>query len=414
MKKIIFLIALIFLTGCTIFNFKEDTKSKYLEMTNLIDEIAFVDTYTIYGKYFNLSGEISLECKNLSLVLKNEEEELEYDLITKIKDNKTKFLTNELINEGIDLETIKIGEYVILLKNDDKYYTLKNKTDYLDLEYYTITKNKENRKISISFETLADTPFLYLNSSDTKLPADIYDIVIDPGHGGSDSGAVKNGYFESHINLDYAKMLKEELEKLGLKVKLTRDDDSNIATYGESGRVSIPYQTKAKLMLSIHMNSAINNVGRGGVEIYIPNQSDPKFASSLAKNIVGFTSSNYSSNVSNKVLPGVYLRTLSKTDLNNIKEEAEEKGYKPYERATLESTYYYIIRETGGIITNAYVDSRNLEKEWNHDYNSNHGCETYLLELGYMNSSSNLEILLTEKDEYIKAIILSIREYLEL
>lgn len=418
MKKIILLMIILIITGCKSFDVTMENKDKFEEIVDSLSGNAFIDTYTIYGRYFNLSGEIPLEVDNLVLVLKNEEFETEYNLITSVKDNKTIFKTNELINEGINLETIKEGEYVFLLKtiNSDKtsYYTLKNKTEYSNLEYYTITKDSKNLKINIEFDKYQDKEFLYLNAKEEKLPDNIYDIVIDAGHGGIDVGAHKNGYFESKINLDYAKKLESELIKLGLKVKMTRTSDTSIPNYGEEGRVSIPYLTKAKLMLSIHMNSAVNNVGNGGVEIYVANNSDTTFASNLAKNIVGFTSTNYSKNTFCKIDSGVYLRTLSKSDIKEIEEEAKEKGFTPYEKATTRSTYYYIIRETGGIVTGAYVDSRNKEKEYNHYYNSNHGCESYLLELGYMNSNTNLDILLKEKDSYIKGIVLSIKEYLNL
>ena len=418
MKKLIIVIfSLILITGCNFFGTDVKIKNEFFELANFINGEALVDSFTIYGRYFNLSGEVE-KVSNLSLVLKSKTEEIEYDLILDDSSNKTKFKSSELINGGINLETINNGEYVFLLKSvnngESKYYSLKNKTDYQDLTYYTITKDNSNDKINISFENIDNNSFLYLSSLETSLPDDIYDIVIDPGHGGEDSGASKNGYFESHINLDYAIKLKSELEKIGLKVKLTRDEDKRVETYGEDGRVSIPYTTKAKLLLSVHMNSDINNVGKGGVEIYVPNKIDTTFATNLAKNIVGFTSSSYSTNVSNKIDSGVYLRTLSKSDLENIKEEADELGFIPYEKAGFDSTYYYIIRETGGIITGAYVDSRNKEKEWNHFYDSNHGCESYLLELGYMNSSSNLNILLTEKDMYVKAIVESVKEYLEI
>lgn len=414
MKKIIYLllVMIIFITGCRMFDttFKESE----FDFKNLQDEVGLIEEFTIYGRYFNIKGEITKKIDNLILVLKNEKEEIEYGLITEFSDSKTKFKTNELINSGINLENIKIGDYVILLKSDDFYYTLKNKTSYKDLEYYTLTKNNSNNKINISFSSFNNKSFLYLECKEIKDLNNIYDIVIDAGHGGSDPGAIKNGYYESNINLDYTKTLKEELSKLGLKIKLTRDSDTYINTYGSDGRVSIPYKTKAKLMLSIHMNSTTYNIGNGGVEIYVPNNIDTSFASKIAKNIVDYTSTNYSKNKSNKLLNGVYLKTFSKSDLENIKEEAIKKGYTPYEKATLDTVYYYIIRETGGIITGAYVDNRNKDKEWNHYYNSNHGCESYLLELGYINSSTNLKILLTEKDKYVKAIVNSIKEYLEI
>ena len=418
MKNIIILILILLVTGCTIFKTELTNQDKMLTFRDYIKDVAYIDTFTIYGKYFNLSGELPLEVSNLILVLKSEELENEYELILERDENKVKFKTNEMINTGIDLEKIKEGEYVFFLKstNGDEvyYYTLENKTNYDDLTYYTITKNNKNLKMDIKFSKFKSTPFLYLEAKDVNLPSEIYDIVIDPGHGGSDSGASKNGFFESKLNLEYAILLKNTLEKHGLKIKLTRDRDESISNYGDNGRVSIPYQTKAKLMLSIHMNSALNNVGSGGVEIYTAYNSSFKFASSMAFNIVNYTSSSYSKNTSSKVDSGVYMRTLSKSDIKEIEEDAKKGGYKPYEKADTNSTYYYIIRETGGIVTRAYVDLRNKQKEGNKYYNSNHGCEAYLVELGYMNSNYNLKILLEEKDEYVKALEKAILAYLEI
>lgn len=417
--KILFLIILLLLTGCT--NFKDSYALKeeimndqtFQVFDNITDE-ALINKFTIYGKYFNLEGVVEGIYDNLTLVLKNKDFESEYSLIVTKNDSKTFFKTTELINDGINLEKIVNGNYFVLLKTNDKYITLKNNTSYSNLEYYTITRNNKNNKILIDFLNYQNINYLNLNCSFWENMENIYDIVIDPGHGGVDPGASKNGYFESHINLDYAKDLKEKLESYGLKVKLTRESDLTVSNYGVEGRVSIPYQTKAKLMLSIHMNSSFNNVLNGGFEIYVPNYADIKFASSIAHNIVESTSTIYSNNKSYKVSPGVYMRTLSNNDLKEIQKEALKKGYIPYEGATKESTYYYIIRETGGIVTGAYVDSRDKSKDGNIYYNSNHGVESYLLEMGYLNSKENLNIILKEKDKYIEAITKSVLEYLEI
>lgn len=411
MKKLIVIIfILLIFTGCQssakvveeVFETKEEVKG-----------VSNITNYTIYGRFFNLEGELDGNYDTLSLILKDKDLELEYPLIIEKQDNKTIYKTNKLINEGINLEKIKTGNYLIYLKENDNYYTLNNSTNYKDLEYYTITNNKKNNKITINFKKIDNNYYLLLNSIETKLPKEIYDIVIDPGHGGKDVGATSGSNHESKFNLDYSLLLKEELEKLGLKVKLTRTKDESISNYGKNGRVSIPYITKAKLMLSIHMNSA-KGIKNGGVEIYVPNHANNKFAKSIADNIVNNTSSNYSPNQSDKKENGVYLRTLTKNDLKEIETDAKKDGYKPYEKATTDSTYYYIIRETGGIITGAYIDNRNPKKEGNPYYNSNHGCESYLLELGYINSSSNLNILLKEKEKYVEAIVKSVKEYLEL
>lgn len=418
MKKIIFVfLIIILLSGCQKENMQEE---KLASTFKDISGEARVLVFTIYGRFFNLEGEIDGENKDLTLVMRNSsnDEEVEYKVFTRKEDNKTIFKTNELINDGINLEQVLEGNYILFLKSteDEKeiYYTLNNKTDYKDLEYYTITKNSSNRKINIKFNKYQDNNYMSLDCLKSKLPKNIYDIVLDPGHGGKDVGANKNGKYESQINLDYALSLKSSLEKLGLRVKLTREKDVSIPNYGEDGRVNFAYETRAKLFLSIHQNSAIYNVQDGGVEVYVPNHANTSFAESVVKNIVDMTSTTYSKNKSNKVKDGVYMRTLSATDIEDMQKEALKNGYEPYDKASTDSTYYFIIRETGGIVSGAYVDSRNKEKPWNNYYDSNYGSESYLFELGYINSSSNLDILVKEKDKYVEAITKSIKDYLEI
>lgn len=416
MKKILLiLLIIIFITGCTKSFAKNDIE--VFNFTNDIKDSILINSYTIYGRFFNISGTIK-NTNNLKLILKNNNNELEYELFTEAKENEFIFKTNKLINEGINLENIKEGTYIVLLKDDEKYYNLKDNTsykkDYRDLEYYTVTKNNKNYKVKIGFNKIFEQDYLVLKIEETKLPNEIYDIVIDPGHGGKDSGAINKNYTESKINLEYGLLLKEKLENIGLKVKLSRESDISIPNYGENGRVSIPYKSKAKLLLSIHLNSATLNVGNGGIEVYVPNNSNITFAKRVVDNIVNSTSTIYSKNSSDRLEKGVYLRKLSTNDLKNMENDAKKDGYILYEKANTSSTYYYMIRETGGIITGAYIDSRNPKKEGNPYYMSNHGCESYLIELGYLSSNTNLDILLNEKEKYVAAIIESIKEEFEL
>ncbi|HWH69232.1 MAG TPA: N-acetylmuramoyl-L-alanine amidase, partial [Candidatus Sulfotelmatobacter sp.] len=53
-------------------------------------------------------------------------------------------------------------------------------------------------------------------------------IIVDPGHGGEDPGAVVGPVEEKHIVLDISKALKEMLEKQGARVILTRDEDKSL------------------------------------------------------------------------------------------------------------------------------------------------------------------------------------------
>ena len=85
-----------------------------------------------------------------------------------------------------------------------------------------------------------------------KAPHEIT-IVVDPGHGGSDTGAVSpHGFFEKDANLSTSLLLKAELESLGYKVALTRDDDSFPALYD---RPRLAHRLGADAFVSIHHNA---------------------------------------------------------------------------------------------------------------------------------------------------------------
>ena len=122
------------------------------------DKIASVSKWTIYGKYFNVEGEIAnvSSYDKIVLVLKSMNNEVEYPLnITKTQDTIF-FKTNKYINEGINLEKMAINKYILLLKvidnNNTNYYNLTNNTDYENLDYWTISKNDKHNNIIIDFK----------------------------------------------------------------------------------------------------------------------------------------------------------------------------------------------------------------------------------------------------------------------
>lgn len=91
-----------------------------------------------------------------------------------------------------------------------------------------------------------------------------YTVVLDAGHGSSDSGKVGiNGVLEKDINLSISKKTKKYLEKKGICVIMTRNKDESLAE-GENGnrkvqdmkaRVKRINDTKPDLAVSIHQNS---------------------------------------------------------------------------------------------------------------------------------------------------------------
>ena len=105
-------------------------------------------------------------------------------------------------------------------------------------------------------------------------------IVIDPGHGGSDSGALGHGNSESWLNLDVAKRVKILLDPC-FKVLMTRESDNFVSL---SYRSRLSNENNSSAFISIHFNSAGPGSLATGWEIFTsPNASQE--AEALAASI---------------------------------------------------------------------------------------------------------------------------------
>lgn len=406
---------------------KEKVKQENNILEDVEEEKVSLEKYYIYGIHFNIEGKISgIEKNNItktSLVIrKSKEDEKEYPVIQETEGTSIKIKSNKLINEGINLEEIAEGKYVLLLKittkdNQTKYYTFENKSECKDLEYYTITKQNSNRKINIAFSKYEKIPYIQIKSTDTKLPDEVYDISIDPGHGGSDPGAMNGKYKEAEFAMKYSLALKKSLEELGLKVMLTRDgtedtsEDSKFSVYSvydKDGRVNLVGKSKAKYNLSIHLNS-LDVKTISGTEIYAPNNANLDIAQAFADNIVKMANTTYSTRSIDKVSNGVYVRTYTDEEIQKSNESAKKAGYEPYP-ITTNTPYLYMIREVGGKTTGAYVDGRNKRYGKNEYYQSDIGVESYLIELGYIINKKDLNNMINNQEAYIKAIQKTVQE----
>ncbi len=120
-------------------------------------------------------------------------------------------------------------------------------------------------------------------------------VVIDPGHGGEDSGAVSDsGVFEKDINLDIAQKLKSMLVSSGVKVIMTRQEDC--AIYDEKNteslrgkkvsdmknRLEIINSNPNSILVSIHQNKFTDKKYYGTQVFYSQNNSS---SLNLAENI---------------------------------------------------------------------------------------------------------------------------------
>jgi N-acetylmuramoyl-L-alanine amidase len=108
-------------------------------------------------------------------------------------------------------------------------------------------------------------------------------IVIDPGHGGTETGALgPSGIQEKDLTLALARDLEARLESaMPVRVVLTRNEDANLPL---DTRTSIANQNKADLFISIHLNSSLGS-GAHGAETYFlsTDASDPRAARSAAE-----------------------------------------------------------------------------------------------------------------------------------
>lgn len=397
MKKIffVFVILIIFLLYLDSININNKLYKK------IESEKVYIDEIYIYGRYFNIKGHSDFVLDNATLIFIDDKFD-EYSYNLNISDNS--FSLSSKINGGLNLETIN-NSYTILLKNNDCYYSLINTSSYDKTDYYSLTKNNKTNYILFYFEDFKDTSFLKLDFKTIDVPDNVYDIVIDPGHGGYDVGAVKGNIYESNIALDISLKLKEKLEENGFKVKLTRDDNTNPNPYGEGGRATSAYETKSKLFLSIHVNSTSNAIITGGVEVYASSNMNYDFAYDLASKIKEYANTTFSPLQLYKVNNGVYVKTFTQSDIESSKKEAINNGYEYYENVTTSTPWYFYNRETGGYMTGAYMDGRNKSYPRNNYYNSNMGVEGYLLELGYITCEKDLNNLINNKDGYVAGIV---------
>jgi N-acetylmuramoyl-L-alanine amidase len=116
----------------------------------------------------------------------------------------------------------------------------------------------------------------------TKAHYKITTIVIDPGHGGKDPGAIgRGGTREKDVVLAIAKELKSLLsERLGVRVVLTRTGDYFVPLRERTARAN---NEKANLFISIHANAALGRAHGGGFETYYHSLALTKEAKAVAR-----------------------------------------------------------------------------------------------------------------------------------
>lgn len=145
--------------------------------------------------------------------------------------------------------------------------------------------------ISSLFIVCENTAFAYLNLKGKT-------IVIDPGHGGFDGGAVSlKGVSEKNINLAISVELKKYIENSGGKVILTRDGDYDLSNKESvavnqrkrsdlTNRKNIINSSGGDFLISIHLNYFTQSKYKGAQVFYEPVYEDSKLLAEIFQKIL--------------------------------------------------------------------------------------------------------------------------------
>ena len=178
-------------------------------------------------------------------------------------------------------------------------------------------------------------------------------VIIDPGHGGTDSGATGNNLLEKDYNLLISKYMYDRFKELGVPVAITRDSDTTLSPTDRVNTILNKFGNSSDVILiSNHVNSG---GGEGAEVIYALRNKD----------------------------------TLAKRILENIGAAGQETR-KYYQRRLPSDTskdYYFIHRNTGNL-------------------------EPLIVEYGFIDNTKDVEFLKENYEELAEAVISAVANYI--
>ena len=178
-------------------------------------------------------------------------------------------------------------------------------------------------------------------------------VIIDPGHGGTDSGATGNNLLEKDYNLLISKYMYDRFKELGMPVAITRDSDTTLSPTDRVNTILNKFGNSSDVILiSNHVNSG---GGEGAEVIYALRNKD----------------------------------TLAKRILENIGAAGQETR-KYYQRRLPSDTskdYYFIHRNTGNL-------------------------EPLIVEYGFIDNTKDVEFLKENYEELAEAVISAVANYI--
>ncbi|MEX5730190.1 N-acetylmuramoyl-L-alanine amidase [Rhodovulum iodosum] len=142
-------------------------------------------------------------------------------------------------------------------------------------------------------------------------------VVLDPGHGGIDPGAERDGVREADLMLTFARELREVLRRAGMEVSLTRDDDVFVPL---EHRISIARMAGADVFLSLHAD-ALAEGRASGATVYTMSETASDRASQLLAErhdrdelLAGVDLSRQGDRIANMLMDMVRRETVPRSD----------------------------------------------------------------------------------------------------
>jgi N-acetylmuramoyl-L-alanine amidase len=138
--------------------------------------------------------------------------------------------------------------------------------------------------------------FLYASPALSQSASAKSTVIIDPAHGGADSGVkISDKIHEKDITLKLALLVQKELSKLGnIQVLLTRDKDVDISMQERINRITT---IQPRVMISIHINAGFYKTAKG-FEMYFPGFKTTKSAKDSPSAIISDMKKNKNLNES--------------------------------------------------------------------------------------------------------------------
>ena len=251
------------------------------------DYFAYGETLNLFNQEYNLFEPDLFVGKTMILINLCDESERVY-------------MVERNVDGQLPIEDLPVGFYeVYVMHNLSRHRLFSN--GQIDESFTSIRRNENTKNVRVIADAYLlendrlgqrtfNRNYVFLEVSNTTLDDDVIDIIIDPGHYTADPGWLElglqaNDLVEAQENHKMALALKEEFEKHGLKVMLTRGEEEIVNTYDIDGRLHRAYNAQAKYYIEVQMVGN-NSPEVFGTQIVYSSYTSPRLPSAVFRHLI--------------------------------------------------------------------------------------------------------------------------------